>query len=78
MMLAASKLPRPAEPVLELAQVLVLERVLELVPEPVLELVPERVLELELALERVPEPGLGLGQGRHNQQQPDHRPVPPP
>ena len=74
MTLTASKLPLLVllalvqVPVLvqELGQVPALEQVLEL------ELVPA----LEQVLERVLEPG--LGRVRHNQQQPNHRPVPPP
>lgn len=73
MRLAASKLPPLV--LLGLERVLALGQVLELVPVLALELVPV----LELALEQVLEPALEqvLELVRHNQQQPNHRPVPP-
>jgi hypothetical protein len=78
MRLAASKPPRPAQ--LELVQVQVLVPVPGQVLEQVLVLVPGQVLVRVL----VPEPArvlvrvLVLEQVRHNRQQPNHRPVPPP
>jgi hypothetical protein len=66
MRLAASKPPRPAQ--LELVQVQVLVPVPGQVLEQVLVLVPGQVLVRVLVLEQV----------RHNRQQPNHRPVPPP